>query len=65
MHDTAPTTPASAPFGPCLRSKGAVARGSFYLELTGLSPGTYFFKYIIDNTWAVDLAAPKVCVLNK
>lgn len=34
--------------------------GHFYLELKGLAPGRYHYKYIIDNTWAVDGLAPKV-----
>jgi hypothetical protein len=34
--------------------------GHFYLELKGLAPGKYHYKYIIDNTWAVDGLAPKV-----
>lgn len=34
--------------------------GHFYLELKGLAPGRYHYKYIVDNTWAVDGLAPKV-----
>ena len=34
--------------------------GHFFLELTGLKPGTYYYKYIVDNTWAVNPTAPKV-----
>jgi hypothetical protein len=32
--------------------------GHFFLELKGLHPGRYHYKYIIDNTWAVDPSAP-------
>ncbi len=37
-----------------------LATGNFFLELTGLRPGVYYYKYIVDGTWAVDPAAPKV-----
>jgi hypothetical protein len=33
--------------------------GQFYLEVRGLRPGRYHYKYIVDNTWAVDPFAPK------
>eukprot|EP00195_Chlamydomonas_chlamydogama_P000584 CAMPEP_0202922760 /NCGR_PEP_ID=MMETSP1392-20130828/78093_1 /ASSEMBLY_ACC=CAM_ASM_000868 /TAXON_ID=225041 /ORGANISM="Chlamydomonas chlamydogama, Strain SAG 11-48b" /LENGTH=614 /DNA_ID=CAMNT_0049616405 /DNA_START=224 /DNA_END=2068 /DNA_ORIENTATION=- len=43
-----------------LGCKGSTARGHFFLELTGLPPGVYYYKYVIDNTWTVDPTAPKV-----
>jgi hypothetical protein len=33
--------------------------GHFYLELKGLHPGRYHYKFIIDNNWDIDPAAPK------
>lgn len=34
--------------------------GHFYLELKGLRPGRYHYKFIVDDTWALDPFAPKV-----
>lgn len=47
--------------------QGATARGNFFLEITGLRPGLYYYKYIVDGTWAVDPTAPKVkrCVVSR
>lgn len=36
-----------------------VCAGHFLLEFKGLRPGRYHYKYIIDNTWALDPFAPK------
>jgi hypothetical protein len=35
------------------------AAGHFYLELKGLHPGRYHYKFIIDNNWDVDPSALK------
>lgn len=35
------------------------APGHFYLELKGLHPGKYHYKFIIDNTWATDDQEPQ------
>ncbi|KAL6749629.1 hypothetical protein V8C86DRAFT_3031853 [Haematococcus lacustris] len=43
-----------------LGCKGNTARGNFYVEVSGLKPGVYFYKYIVDGTWTVDPASPKV-----
>jgi hypothetical protein len=45
---------------PSLPIFSATPTGHFYLELKGLAPGRYHYKYIVDNTWAVDGLAPKV-----
>eukprot|EP00775_Hariotina_reticulata_P003402 gene3402-3675_t len=44
----------------CMKQEGCLgaSKGHFYLELKGLHPGRYHYKYIIDNTWAVDPSAP-------
>ncbi len=34
--------------------------GHFFLEVQGLRPGVYYYKYIVDGTWAVDSLSPKV-----
>ncbi|KAF6259784.1 hypothetical protein COO60DRAFT_973423 [Scenedesmus sp. NREL 46B-D3] len=45
----------------CLSPDGCLgaSKGHFYLELKGLHPGRYHYKFIIDNNWDVDPAAPK------
>jgi hypothetical protein len=44
-----------------LDPKWLLARtGNFFVELTGLRPGVYFYKYIVDGTWTVDPTMPKV-----
>lgn len=40
--------------------KGETSHGNFFLTLTGLKPGVYFYKFIVDGTWTVDPSAPKV-----
>ena len=40
--------------------RGETAHGHFFLTLTGLKPGVYFYKFIVDGTWTVDPSAPKV-----
>lgn len=42
------------PFNP------ATCVGHYFLPLTGLRPGVYFYKFIVDGTWTVDPSAPKV-----
>lgn len=34
--------------------------GHFFLEVQGLRPGVYYYKYIVDGTWAVDSLSPKL-----
>ncbi|KXZ52178.1 hypothetical protein GPECTOR_10g807 [Gonium pectorale] len=43
-----------------LGCKGDTHPGHFYLEVVGLRPGVYYYKYIVDGTWTVDSLAPKV-----
>lgn len=43
-----------------LRFNAAPCVGHFFLPLTGLRPGVYFYKFIVDGTWTVDPSAPKV-----
>lgn len=38
---------------------GDTARGHFFLELQGLPPGTYYYKYVVDGTWTIDSGAAK------
>lgn len=40
--------------------KGGTSAGHFFLPLTGLKPGVYFYKFIVDGTWTVDPSGPKV-----
>ena len=40
--------------------RGETCHGHFFLTLTGLKPGVYYYKFIVDGTWAVDPVAPKV-----
>eukprot|EP00955_Chlamydomonas_euryale_P034943 349929-Chlamydomonas_euryale.AAC.18 len=40
--------------------KGTAGQGHLYVALTGLKPGTYYYKFIVDGTWTVDPASPKV-----
>eukprot|EP00198_Chlamydomonas_reinhardtii_P006987 XP_001696323.1 predicted protein [Chlamydomonas reinhardtii] len=42
-----------------LGCKGDTHPGHFFLEVTGLPPGAYFYKYIVDGTWAVDSLSNK------
>lgn len=39
--------------------QGQEGLGLFSIELKGLSPGVYHYKYIVDGCWAVDPFAPK------
>lgn len=34
--------------------------GNSIAVLSGLQPGVYYYKYIVDGTWAIDPLAPKV-----
>eukprot|EP00798_Chlamydomonas_sp_ICE-L_P009756 gene9756-7631_t len=43
-----------------LGCRGDTARGHHFLELAGLGPGTYYYKFIVDGMWTVDPTAPKV-----
>ncbi|KAG2483637.1 hypothetical protein HYH03_017515 [Edaphochlamys debaryana] len=43
-----------------LGCKGDTHPGHFYLEVQGLRPGVYYYKYIIDGTWAIDSLSSKV-----
>ncbi|KIY94468.1 hypothetical protein MNEG_13495 [Monoraphidium neglectum] len=49
------------PMRRCMSPAGCrgAARGQFLVELQGLRPGRYHYKFIIDNTWAVDPFAAK------
>ncbi|GIL77883.1 hypothetical protein Vretifemale_7358 [Volvox reticuliferus] len=40
--------------------KGDTHPGHFFLEVQGLRPGVYYYKYIVDGTWAVDSYSSKV-----
>ncbi|KAG1671554.1 hypothetical protein FOA52_011276 [Chlamydomonas sp. UWO 241] len=40
--------------------QGSTGKGQFILPLTGLRPGVYYYKFIVDGTWTVDPSAPKV-----
>ncbi|GFR42195.1 hypothetical protein Agub_g3085 [Astrephomene gubernaculifera] len=37
-----------------LGCRGDTHPGHFFLEVQGLRPGTYTYKYIVDGSWAVD-----------
>ncbi|GLI63087.1 hypothetical protein VaNZ11_005989 [Volvox africanus] len=43
-----------------LGCKGDTHPGHFFLEVQGLRPGVYYYKYIVDGTWAVDSYSSKV-----
>ncbi|GLC45010.1 hypothetical protein PLESTM_001675300 [Pleodorina starrii] len=43
-----------------LGCKGDTHPGHFFLEVQGLRPGVYYYKYIVDGTWAVDSLSSKV-----
>ncbi|GBF88665.1 hypothetical protein Rsub_01564 [Raphidocelis subcapitata] len=49
------------PMRRCMSPAGCrgAARGQFLVELQGTRPGRYAYKFIIDNTWAVDPFAAK------
>lgn len=41
-------------FSPCFN----VPSDAHYLRVKGLPPGTYHYKFIVDNRWAMDTRAP-------
>ena len=58
FHPSTTTVFLSPP--PCHTFLSSSPPGHFFLPLTGLKPGTYYYKFIVDGTWTVDPSAPKV-----
>ena len=38
----------------------SMCAGNSFVALDGLQPGVYYYKFIVDGTWAIDPLAPKV-----